>query len=208
MVTLGAQQALYILAHLLVDVRLAAGMAETFADHGDPHAGNAASQRRGVLVHAHVVLAGIEPVGGLGQGPLDVEGPADGGHRARELQQAASPATSSRYPSCSSALGSSSAIRRTRQARMVDRFKRQDRLEALRRCRIELARLLDGLLALGLRAAEGKQVVVVKGEPIRAELGQLVHGLDSGEGSSRGVPEGVSSGPANRPEAKGELVGG
>ena len=49
-------------AHLLVDVALALGPGEALGHHADAQAGDAAAERSRVLVHAHVVLARVEPV--------------------------------------------------------------------------------------------------------------------------------------------------
>ena len=69
-----------------------------------------------------------------------------------------------------------------------------------------LLQAIDFMPAGGIRAAEREQVVVVKGESVCAELGQFVHGFDGVEVSTGCAAELVLGGPADGPQAEGELV--
>ena len=67
---------------------------------------------------------------------------------------------------------------------------------------------VDLLLALGVGRAEGEEVVVVEGEAVGAELGELLDGVHGVEGRAGGAAERVGAVVADGPEAEGELVGG
>ena len=65
------------------------------------------------------------------------------------------------------------------------------------------------LLVAGARVGEeAEQVVVVEGEPPRAELGQPVHRLDDVQRRPGGLAERVDRTPADRPQPEREVVGG
>ena len=59
--------------------------------------------------------------------------------------------------------------------------------------------LVEDPLPLAGAAARRDQVVIVEGDAVRAELGELVHGLDGGEYRSGGLTEQVAGLPADGP---------
>ncbi|MDQ1175205.1 hypothetical protein QE430_003512 [Microbacterium testaceum] len=65
---------------------------------------------------------------------------------------------------------------------------------------------VDLLLTLGVGGAEGEEVVVVEGQAVGAELGELLDGVDDVEGLTRGAAEGVGAVVADGPETERELV--
>lgn len=65
---------------------------------------------------------------------------------------------------------------------------------------------LDDRVALGVRGAEGDQVVVVEGDAVRAEVGEPLDGLDGVERRAGRLAERVAALPADGPEAEGEAV--
>jgi hypothetical protein len=69
-----------------------------------------------------------------------------------------------------------------------------------------LAEQRDPLVALAALGAERDEVVVVQRDAPRAEVGQLVHGLDRVEHRAGRVTERVARLPADRPQAEAEPV--
>ena len=69
-----------------------------------------------------------------------------------------------------------------------------------------LSELVDDPLPFGAAAAGRDQVVVVKREAVRAELGKLVHRIHGGKDWPGRLPEHVSRLPADRPQTEAELV--
>ena len=65
-----------------------------------------------------------------------------------------------------------------------------------------LLEAVDLLLALGVRRAEGEQVVVVEGEAVGAELGELLDGVDDVERVAGRAAERVGAVVADGPEAE------
>jgi hypothetical protein len=59
--------------------------------------------------------------------------------------------------------------------------------------------LVDDPLPVGAAAARRDQVVVVEGDAVRAELGQLVHRLDPGQHRPGGLAEQVPGLPTDGP---------
>ena len=66
----------------------------------------------------------------------------------------------------------------------------------------------DLLVARGVVGSEGEQVVVVEGEPVGAELGELLDRVHDVERLARRAAERVGAVVADGPEPEGELVGG
>ena len=66
---------------------------------------------------------------------------------------------------------------------------------------------VDLLLALGVGGAEGEQVVVVEGEAVGAEFGELLDGVHHVQRRAGGAAERVGAVLADGPETEGELVG-
>src|SRR5690606_20247940 len=69
-----------------------------------------------------------------------------------------------------------------------------------------LAQPGDRRIPLRRRRVEGEDVVVVEGDAVRTELGQLVAGLARIQRRANGLTEDVDTLPADRPQPEGELV--
>jgi hypothetical protein len=65
---------------------------------------------------------------------------------------------------------------------------------------------VDLPLSFGVVAAERDQIVVVEGEPVGAEGGQLMNGFDRIERRPGGVAERIAGRPTDRPQSEREAV--
>ena len=109
-----------------------------------------------------------------------------------------------RVPADGAVVGGEPAVLEHRIAEQVGGDHRHDHPGVGQR----LLELGDDGVAFRGGALRWDEIVVVESDPVRAQLGQLVHGGDPGHHRPGGFAEQVPGLPANRPQPEAELVGG